>query len=238
MPLVYAPMCKECGKVKTTHPSGLCSRCRRTQKSGAICKVCGCALTKNESGICYECSRKLSEKFTGSSFNEYADCVIEGLRQSIFILERRKEGLSYADIAEMLGISPSVAFNREKRALRNEIIFAGGYDYIDGSYIRSAEEEAKAHPEKMLDEIPSLKYIVEHRSELETAFKTENKEMDLHPSQARSLKNHIPQRRPQHRKKPTPCPPRSPENRRNKKRGSHKRTSFFVIFKPFSGFRG
>lgn len=188
MPLVYAPMCKECGKVKTTHPSGLCSRCRRTQKSGAICKVCGCALTKNESGICYECSRKLSEKFTGSSFNEYADCVIEGLRQSIFILERRKEGLSYADIAEMLGISPSVAFNREKRALRNEIIFAGGYDYIDGSYIRSAEEEAKAHPEKMLDEIPSLKYIVEHRSELGTAFKTENKEMDLAPVAGKVIK--------------------------------------------------
>ncbi len=148
MPLVYAPMCKECGKVKTTHPSGLCSRCRRTQKSGAICKVCGCALTKNESGICYECSRKLSEKFTGSSFNEYADCVIEGLRQSIFILERRKESLSYADIAEMLGISPSVAFNREKRALRNEIIFAGGYDSINGAISAPQKKRQKHIPRK------------------------------------------------------------------------------------------
>ena len=177
MALKYAPLCKVCGEVKTTHESGMCSHCRRKTQKGYICRICGSSVTKNENGLCYNCERSLGAK--GKPYNVVADDVLEGLRQTIFIIERRKEGRAYSEIAKMLNIPKSVAFNREKQAFRSEMIFACGYDNVDGCVIPSAEDDARSNPDQILAAIPALRAISEQRKELQKAKEAAEENMDI-----------------------------------------------------------
>lgn len=139
MPLKFAPVCKVCGERKTSHPSGLCSRCRRRPINQRVpCKICGTVSSNSPDGICGLCRNALGDS---ENFDKRIDDVIETMKERIFILEQRKDGQPFSKIAEMLGKSKSVVYESYKRSLNLKAV-SGGYDSVDGSYIPAPFEEA------------------------------------------------------------------------------------------------
>lgn len=98
MGLKNADLCTRCGKMRTRHPSGLCCRCRTVTHAG-ICKICG-APTKRGGDCCYRCRKHLPK-------SEDLETAIVVQQKKLTILKLRKDGASYSQIAEAVGMSKS-----------------------------------------------------------------------------------------------------------------------------------
>ena len=93
---VDAKNCKICGSRKTTHESSICSVCRRRKKARP-CIRCGERKTADESGLCSRCRLHLGRKLSGA---RPLDQAIARESQILMILQMRKNGLSYNEIAK------------------------------------------------------------------------------------------------------------------------------------------
>ena len=111
MPLKNAPVCSRCNKTRTTHSSGLCSHCRRRPPVRKICQFCGDYWTNHESGLCHRCRRDVP------AYEKLEDAILFHKRE-VDVLELRKNGASFAAIAEAVGCSKSTAHETFRRALQ------------------------------------------------------------------------------------------------------------------------
>ena len=111
MALKYAPYCTRCGTVRTRHSSGLCSHCRRRPAPQQVCRLCGDRMTNHESGLCYRCRRHRPE-------HDKLDEAISYQKDILAVLEFRKQGLSYSNIAEIIGYSKSATYEIYRKALQ------------------------------------------------------------------------------------------------------------------------
>ena len=109
MGLKNADLCTRCGERRTRHPSGLCCRCRTAAPAGT-CKICG-GQTKRNHHFCYKCRRFLAT-------TEDIDSAISVQQKKLTILKLRKEGMSFGQIAEAVGISKSQVFAAYKEMMR------------------------------------------------------------------------------------------------------------------------
>lgn len=101
MGLKYADLCTRCGKMRTRHPSGLCCRCRATTPPSE-CKFCG-GRTMRGSDCCHKCRKYLRS-------SDDVDAAIAKQQQMLLVLKLHKEGMSYSQIAEAVGMSKSQAY--------------------------------------------------------------------------------------------------------------------------------
>lgn len=109
MPLVYAPYCSRCGTTHTTHPSGLCSHCRRRPKPRVPCRVCGTP-TNHDSGLCHKCRR-------GAPLHDKLGSAVEKYKLILSVLEFRQQGCSFSEIAEIVGMSKSAVYELYRDSL-------------------------------------------------------------------------------------------------------------------------
>lgn len=100
------PICLRCGQRRTTHPSGVCSCCRKL-KGSKPCIRCGQRKTSAVDGICSVCRTTLKNR-QGRQLTE--DQAIEQTELLLSILKWHRKGVSYAQISEMLGVPRSTAF--------------------------------------------------------------------------------------------------------------------------------
>ena len=106
MPINYAPNCLRCGQRRTTHPSGVCSCCRK-RKDIKPCIRCGQRKTSAVDGICSVCRTSLKNR-QGRQLTE--EQAIEQTELLLYILKWHRKGASYAQISELLGVPRSTAF--------------------------------------------------------------------------------------------------------------------------------
>ena len=106
------PVCLVCGRYKTTHPSGVCSCCRKL-KGSKPCIRCGQHKTLATDGICSVCRTSL-KNCQGCRLTE--DQAIERAEELLSILKWHRKGVSYSQISELLGIPRSTAFHMAMRA--------------------------------------------------------------------------------------------------------------------------
>ena len=109
MGLKYADLCARCGKMRTRHPSGLCCRCRATTPPSK-CKICGGRTTRGRD-CCYKCRKYLRS-------SDDVDSAITKQQQMLLILQLHKEGMSFSQIGEAVGISKSQAFMAFQEMMR------------------------------------------------------------------------------------------------------------------------
>lgn len=103
---VDAKNCKICGSRKTTHESSICSVCRRRKKARP-CIRCGERKTADESGLCSRCRLHLGRKLSGA---RPLDQAIARESQILMILQMRKIGLSYNEIAKAVELPRSTTY--------------------------------------------------------------------------------------------------------------------------------
>ena len=103
---VDAKNCKICGSRKTTHESSICSVCRRRKKARP-CIRCGERKTADESELCSRCRLHLGRKLSGS---RPLDQAIARESQILMILQMRKIGLSYDEIAKAVELPRSTTY--------------------------------------------------------------------------------------------------------------------------------
>lgn len=103
---VDAKNCKICGSRKTTHESSICSVCRRRKKARP-CIRCGERETVDESGLCSQCRLHLGRKLSGA---RPLDQAIARESQILMILQMRKNGLSYNEIAKAVELPRSTTY--------------------------------------------------------------------------------------------------------------------------------
>lgn len=103
---VDAKNCKICGSRKTKHESGICSVCRRRKKARP-CIRCGERETVDESGLCSQCRPHLGRKLSGA---RPLDQAIARESQILMILQMRKNGLSYNEIAKAVELPRSTTY--------------------------------------------------------------------------------------------------------------------------------
>lgn len=103
---VDAKNCKICGSRKTTHESSICSVCRRRKKARP-CIRCGERKTADESGLCSRCRLHLGRKLSGA---RPLDQAIARESQILMILQMRKIGLSYDEIAKAVDLPRSTTY--------------------------------------------------------------------------------------------------------------------------------
>ena len=103
---VDAKNCKICGSRKTKHESGICSVCRRRKKARP-CIRCGERETVDESGLCSQCRLHLGRKLSGA---RPLDQAIARESQILMILQMRKNGLSYNEIAKAVELPRSTTY--------------------------------------------------------------------------------------------------------------------------------
>ena len=103
---VDAKNCKICGSRKTTHESSICSVCRRRKKARP-CIRCGERKTADESGLCSRCRLHLGRKLSGA---RPLDQAIARESQILMILQMRKNGLSYNEIAKAVELPRSTTY--------------------------------------------------------------------------------------------------------------------------------
>lgn len=114
MPLIHAPVCSQCKQHRTTHSSGVCSRCRRL-KGQKLCISCGDRETSHESGLCYRCRSKAVE-------HNDLDHAIAHYKEVLLALEMLKSGSPYRAIGEVLGKSKAGAYTFCQSALRYPLV--------------------------------------------------------------------------------------------------------------------
>ena len=142
MSLVYADLCTQCHKHKTRHPSGVCSYCRKRPKPSKPCIVCGAINTSHPSGVCAKCRAGLK----GDDAPEYRiDDAIKEQKLILFILEQRKNNVSFTKIAEKAGVSKSACYSRFLRACKRPSAITENYgiDSVDGSSISDDPDEVE-----------------------------------------------------------------------------------------------
>lgn len=100
------PFCTTCGQHRTTHESGICSVCRRRKKARP-CIRCGERETVDESGLCSQCRLHLGRKLSGA---RPLDQAIARESQILMILQMRKNGLSYNEIAKAVELPRSTTY--------------------------------------------------------------------------------------------------------------------------------
>ena len=110
------PICLRCGQRRTTHPSGVCSCCRKL-KGSKPCIRCGQRKTLAKDGICSICRTSLKNR-QGRQLTE--DQAIEQTELLLSILKWHRKGVSYGHISEMLGIPRSTAFVMAMRSRNME----------------------------------------------------------------------------------------------------------------------
>lgn len=103
---VDAKNCKICGSRKTKHESGICSVCRRRKKARP-CIRCGERETVDESGLCSQCRLHLGRKLSSA---RPLDQAIARESQILMILQMRKSGLSYNEIAKAVELPRSTTY--------------------------------------------------------------------------------------------------------------------------------
>ena len=101
-----AKNCKICGSRKTTHESSICNVCRRRKKARP-CIRCGERKTADESGLCSRCRLHLGRKLSGA---RPLDQAIARESQILMILQMRKNGLSYNEIAKAVELPRSTTY--------------------------------------------------------------------------------------------------------------------------------
>ena len=147
MALKYADFCVRCGTTRTKHPSGMCSRCRRIQAQidgkrqnhmYGICKQCGRRAANGEDGLCSTCRQSNSR--SSGSFEDKIDKAINKCKDQTFILERRKEGNSFATIAKMLGATVPYVFRAYSDAMGLRAK-SGFVDYVDEQEMPALDAE-------------------------------------------------------------------------------------------------
>ena len=100
MSMVHTELCQHCGTVRTRHPSGLCSQCRRLCGPKTHCRVCG-APTQNGRELCWMCEAK------GKTEGGDPETVREAIRRHQFaldILRGREAGVSFPKLADQTGL--------------------------------------------------------------------------------------------------------------------------------------
>jgi predicted amidophosphoribosyltransferase len=105
-------ICKVCGLHNTFSTDQICCFCRRkpvTQK--VLCKVCGARETASEDGLCYVCRRAIEKENANTSIASIDNKILE-LETDIQILKYRKQGLSFADIGNLLGMPTTTVYYR------------------------------------------------------------------------------------------------------------------------------
>lgn len=108
MRIPKAPLCTQCGKRHTDHPTGLCCRCRYIPKAKP-CKVCGTRKTGDSSGICSQCRSCSCRGLEGA---------IETQRRILRVLELRQGNMTFDSISKEVGMSRTRAFEAYRNALR------------------------------------------------------------------------------------------------------------------------
>ena len=137
MPLLYANLCKVCHQHRTQNPSGICSRCQRL-KGEKYCKICGTVKTTNSSGICHRCTKRGFAEDDGKARLEQA---IADTKLTLFILERRRDGNSFTEIAKSCNLSRSGCYLRYMQACGNRRILDAAVDAVDQTVVENTSEE-------------------------------------------------------------------------------------------------
>lgn len=110
MALLYAPFCTQCKMHRTTHPSGICSICRRL-KGSKPCISCGERETSHPSGLCHRCRVRATD---GSSI----DSAIAHYENVLVALKMLRDHCSFSAIGVAIGMSKSGAYNFCQRFVR------------------------------------------------------------------------------------------------------------------------
>ena len=114
MPLKYGTVCKDCGKRKTKHVSGLCCDCRK--KAGHIvpgkmtCRICGKQRTSVKDGLCDDCLIKMQAYHDDEQ--KRREKAIEELKTNLTIIELRANGCTFDKIAAIVGIAKTAVYLR------------------------------------------------------------------------------------------------------------------------------
>ena len=111
MSLTYADFCTQCGKRRTRHPSGLCCDCRKKLNQSyspkMACRYCGSRRDNVTDGLCPDCRSRLA-----GEEHERQEEAIEQLKLNLSILELRKSGLPFDEIARKVSLGRTAAYRR------------------------------------------------------------------------------------------------------------------------------
>lgn len=114
MALNNAKLCINCGEHKTNHPTGICSICRDRhglRREKRLCSECKKIYTYHVSGICHVC-RSVGHADTPAEKEHLDSVTLNFLKEDIFILEERKKGTSFMEIAAKMSIPESEVYTR------------------------------------------------------------------------------------------------------------------------------
>lgn len=102
-----AYLCTVCNSRTTNHPSHICSQCRRL--AGAKpCTNCASRKTTAPDGLCFVCRKNLETVESPRVLQE----KIQSRQVDIDILTMRKQGLSFAAIAQRVNLSKTAVYDR------------------------------------------------------------------------------------------------------------------------------
>ena len=129
MGLIHANLCSSCETRRTKHPSGICCRCRRLALR-TPCIICG---SKAKTGqLCYECRKRLE-------VHKNLDVAISEQQQRLSILKLRKEGMTFREISEAVGLPNSSVYTAYKNMMQFPVDIAP--DVIDLLDLQKSEAE-------------------------------------------------------------------------------------------------
>ncbi len=130
-------LCAICGHTTVPTLNGICRLCQRRtadkQRKVPHCLICGKELSSGQVALCDSCRELFAEQITPDKL----DGTIKEAKADLQILELRQSGLSFKEIAKVMGISSSAAFHRLTAA-----VFRTCYDESRGDDNRWLEKEA------------------------------------------------------------------------------------------------
>lgn len=139
MPLKNANLCIKCHETRTESPDGICSKCKRPRSPG-LCKICGARKVRGKStnGICHVCLAQLGSEKGQSLLKE----TIKRLREELFIIERRDEGYSFAQIGSMCGMGKETVYRKYINAMGISAS-SSARDIVNGDVIINLDKNEK-----------------------------------------------------------------------------------------------
>ena len=110
MALRHAPLCNRCNQLRTKHPSGECSRCRRILPP-TFCRLCG-NKTQFRYGLelCHDCRKKFPSPLN-------IEAAIAKQEQYLNILKLRQKKLPFDMIAKEVGLSKTAVYDAYRRLM-------------------------------------------------------------------------------------------------------------------------
>lgn len=106
-------VCKVCHKRQTNAEDQICATCRRNGKKMPLCISCGEIHTASPDGICWRC--RLGGGDGALSDPEVLKAAFERSKLITIIFKHRLDGLSFADIAQIVNLPVQTCYSIARR---------------------------------------------------------------------------------------------------------------------------